>query len=58
MVDVTRTKNYNNNNQVKNTTRKTNHKKWKSKFNPRLETQSCKAKTRYMLEDDLNKKIF
>jgi len=38
--------------------RKKNHKKWKLKFNPRLKTQTCKAKTWYMLEDDSNKTLF
>ncbi len=40
------------------TTKKTNHKKCKSKFNQRLKTQNRKAKTRYMLEDDSNKTLF
>jgi hypothetical protein len=40
------------------TTKKTNHKKCKPKYNPRLETQICKAKTRYMLGDDSNITLF
>jgi hypothetical protein len=35
-----------------------NHKKCKPKFNSRLKTQIHKAKTQYMLKDDLNKKLF
>ncbi len=38
--------------------KETNHKKCKLKSNPRLETQRCKARTRYMLEDDSNKTLF
>jgi len=37
---------------------KTNHKKCKFKSSPRLETQRCKARTQYMLENDLNKNLF
>jgi hypothetical protein len=52
------TKNYKNKNKTKDTTRKKNHKKCKPKFNPRLETQRHKARTRYMLEDYSNKNLF
>jgi hypothetical protein len=50
MVDVTNMKNYKNKNEAKDTIRKTNHKKCKSKSNLRLETQRHKAKIWYMLE--------
>jgi hypothetical protein len=46
------TKNYNNKNQAKSITKKTNHKKCKPKFNPRLKTQRRKTRTWNMLEDD------
>ncbi len=38
--------------------RKKNHKKCKPKVNSRLKTQIHKAKTQYMLKDDLNKNLF
>jgi len=41
-----------------NTTAKTNHKKCKLKYNPRPETQRCKARTRYMLENYSNITLF
>jgi hypothetical protein len=52
------TKNYKNKNYAKHTVRKTNHKKCKPKFNPRLETQRHKAKTWYILKDDSNGTLF
>ncbi len=45
MQSVMGTKNYKNKKLTKDTTRKTNHKKCKPKFNPRLETQKHKART-------------
>jgi hypothetical protein len=51
-------KNYKNRNSTKDITRKTNHKKCKPKFNPKLETQKHKARTWYMLEDDSNVTLF
>jgi transcriptional/translational regulatory protein YebC/TACO1 len=54
MVIIMGVKNYKNTNYAKDITRKKNHKKCKPKFNPRLETQIHKAKTQYMLEDDLD----
>ncbi len=45
-------------NKIKNTTRKTNHKKCKPKFNLRLKTQKHKVRTRYMLKNDSNITLF
>ncbi len=38
--------------------KKTNYKKCKPKSNPKLKTQICKARTWYMLKDDLNIILF